>query len=339
MLEITKAPAAYAGAVVRAITEIKVHPNADRLEIAMLGKFQTVVPKGRYAAGQLVIFIEADTVLPTHMQWSEEYEKYAPKRVKIVKLRDVFSEGIVAPLDTLLSVGWRESDIHAGCAGLDVSAYLQTTHYSPPIQEPGAIGPLPAFLPKTDEERWEKIVGQPEGVPHYTLKIDGTSVTFLPDVAGDRWRVFGRTLEYPADPSNKMGALLAKYQDSLRTLLDNLPGGGWASSYALRGEAYGQGIQGNAKNPHSRIEGRHWALYGVYDVDERRYLDFDVVKSAAVAAGVPTVTSYEWGPLTDALIERIQNGTAIVQPYEGIVVKYPDGSSFKILNKSYDAAK
>ena len=148
------------------------------------------------------------------------------------------------------------------------------------------------------------------------------------------WRVFGRTLEYPADEPNKMSALLNKYREPLTDLARYL-----GSGNAFRGEAYGAGIQKNGNNPHSRLPDRSWRLYGIYDTVGRRYLDFDIVKNLCIRFGVPTVTSYEWGPLTDVLIERIQNGTAIVQPYEGIVVKYPDGSSFKILNKSYDAAK
>ena len=329
------APVTYTGAFVRRITEVLPHPNADRLDIAMLGKFQTVVPKGAHAAGDLVVFIEADTVLPTDEPWADEYRKYAEKRVKIVKLRGAFSEGIVAPLDkVLVRYGQADGRVEDLYEGLDVSPYLRTTHYSPPILEPGAIGPLPAFLPKTDEERWEKITALPEGDPQYTLKVDGQSVTFLWDVDGG-WRVFGRTLEYPADPSNKMGALLERYRERL-AVLDAALG---MKRVAFRGEAYGEGIQNHSKNLHSKVPGRHWILYGIYDLDERRYLDFDLVKDLSLRSGVPSVPLFDWGPLTDDLVAKIQEGNALKESYEGIVVKYPDGSSFKILNKAYDSSK
>ena len=48
-----------------AIDDIKPHPNADRLDIAVIGGWQCVVPKGQYSAGDnIVYFTPNDTLLP-----------------------------------------------------------------------------------------------------------------------------------------------------------------------------------------------------------------------------------------------------------------------------------
>src|SRR5690242_7138190 len=93
----------YKGATVKTITELLPIEGADRIELARLGKYQSVVAKGTYTAGNRVIFIECDSVLPPD-PWADEYRKYVGKRFKIVKLRGVFSEGIIAPLSTRISV-------------------------------------------------------------------------------------------------------------------------------------------------------------------------------------------------------------------------------------------
>ena len=45
------------------------HPNADRLEIAVVhGGWQTIVPKGAYAKGSLVVYIPIDSLLSEKLE-------------------------------------------------------------------------------------------------------------------------------------------------------------------------------------------------------------------------------------------------------------------------------
>jgi len=87
-------------ATIEIISEVIPHPNADRLDLAKVLGFQCVVPKNQYKQGDMVIYIRPDSVLPTD-PWAEEYRKYSPKRVKSVKIRQIWSEGIIVPLTIL----------------------------------------------------------------------------------------------------------------------------------------------------------------------------------------------------------------------------------------------
>jgi RNA ligase (TIGR02306 family) len=48
----------------RVIDQILPHPNADRLELAHIAGWQAIVPKGEYVAGEVVIYIPPDVVIP-----------------------------------------------------------------------------------------------------------------------------------------------------------------------------------------------------------------------------------------------------------------------------------
>lgn len=88
-------------ATIEKVKNLRQHPNADRLEICDVLGFQCVVPKGLHNEGDLIVYIQTDTVLPADREWAEEYIRYSPKRVKAVKLRGIFSEGVVVPLEKL----------------------------------------------------------------------------------------------------------------------------------------------------------------------------------------------------------------------------------------------
>jgi len=83
--------------------EIKNHPNADNLEIGLVGKFQTVVPIGKYETGDLVAFIPVDSIVP---EWVLENLGLVGKldgsnrdRVKVRCFRGVVTEGLVYPVE------------------------------------------------------------------------------------------------------------------------------------------------------------------------------------------------------------------------------------------------
>jgi len=94
-------------ATIEQIHEIKVHPNADKLELAMIKGFQCIVPKDQYKKWDIIIFIQPDYVLPDATRsgsaWADEYRKYAAKRIRAIKIRDQYSEGIVLKVDILLA--------------------------------------------------------------------------------------------------------------------------------------------------------------------------------------------------------------------------------------------
>ena len=91
-------------ASIQIIKEILPHNNADVLDICKVLGYSCITKKGQFKVGDLIIFIAPDTVLPENTEWAKEF-KAKSSRVRAIKLRSVWSEGLVLPLEILKSYG------------------------------------------------------------------------------------------------------------------------------------------------------------------------------------------------------------------------------------------
>jgi len=343
-------------ATIEKITKLSAHPNADALEIVNVLGYQAVVPIGLHKEGDLVVYIQPDTVLPQDQEWAEEYIRYSPKRVKAVKLRGEFSEGVVAPLSKWKNFKelffeqwatieaspeyWRKYYIDA--IGKEVSELIGVTKYEPPLPaNESAIGGLPYGLGKTDEERFENMEDKiPYGeIVDLTLKVDGQSTTHGYYIADDKYLLTGRRFEINQDEPNRYSIHVPKVKDKIIEYCKehNL-------SLAFRGESYGNGIQSSSVNPHSNLP-HSLAFFSIYNLDERRY---EHKGSPHYFVNVCDKLGLERVPilekdvvLTKELIEEYSKGIKKLpngNHFEGVVVQHANGS-FKIINKYYDANK
>lgn len=100
------------------ITEIIVHPNADKLEIATVKGWQCIIQKDSYKINDLIIFIQPDTIVPESLikQFNLEFLR-KNGRVGIVKLRGIVSYGLI--IDNCLGLA----------EGSEVSSILGLTKY------------------------------------------------------------------------------------------------------------------------------------------------------------------------------------------------------------------
>ena len=238
------------------ITQLIPHPNADRLDLVKILGFQCVTQKGLYKEGDEVIFVQPDTILPDS-EWAVEYKKYSPKRIKAIKLRGEFSEGVIIPL-SLVNEFFKEIPI----IGQDCSHELGIIKYDPPVpQDLDAIGFLPYGIGQTDEERWENIENIPFGeIVDLTLKVDGQSCTYYYNVNEKKFGVCGRKLEFKPESSNNYTLHIPKIKDKLINFCEENN-----VSLAIRGESYGQGIQSGKHNPHSKLS-KSFACFSVFNI-------------------------------------------------------------------------
>lgn len=104
---------------------IEEHPNADRLEIARVGDYQSIVLKGQYETGDLAAYIPEAAIVPqpvlAELGLEGRLAGSDANRVKAIRLRGVLSQGICYPARD----GWVE--------GQDVTEELGVTKYEPPI--------------------------------------------------------------------------------------------------------------------------------------------------------------------------------------------------------------
>ena len=94
------------------------HPNADKLELAIVKGWQCIIQKNSYKVNDLVIFIQPDTIVPETLikQFNLEFLR-KNGRVGVVKLRGVVSYGLI--IDNYLNLK----------EGTEVSTILGLTKY------------------------------------------------------------------------------------------------------------------------------------------------------------------------------------------------------------------
>ena len=325
-------------ASIERIKSIVKHPNADSLSIVTVLGYQAIVKLDQYKVGDLVIFIQPDVVLPD-APWATIY-KAKSNRVKAIRLRQVWSMGIVESL-AICPVDKMDGEGHDLYEGYEVSDILGITKYEPPLpQDLNAKGHLPNGLNKTDEERYQNIIDLPWGaIVDVTLKIDGSSLTaYQKDgLNGVTTRAMDLKLDSVCNYTviakqigllDKLAAACLKYNINL----------------ALRGEMYGKGIQAFKGNPHA-TKPLGFALFNVLNLDTLQYEGTNsplYFEKLGQELGIETVPIIEKSvPLTPELIKKYDEDLSEIngQPFEGVVIKLPDGSSFKVINKHYDSKK
>lgn len=336
-------------ASVELVKEVKPHGNADSLEIAVVLGYECIVPIGKFTPGQPVVLIQPDTVLPD-VPWAEVFRKRS-NRVKAMKLRGVWSFGIIMSVFDIADRANGSEQIKRWLIptniGNDISEEIGVTKYEPPAPKHiDAAGYLPASMPKTDEERYQNLIDKlPYGeTVDVTLKIDGQSATYYCRKNADsEWEtgVCSRSLRIKPECHNNYTIVEAKYK-----ILEKLKA--YCTyhdvSLALRGEVYGEGIQGFASNPHAKLP-LDFAAFSVWNMDRLRYEGPDdehyytQVANACVVP-IPTVPLIERTILTPELIEKYSRGIDKIdgKPFEGVVIKW-NGGSFKVINLAYDERK
>lgn len=320
-------------ATVEKIAGIFPHPNADKLEFVKVLGYMCITAKGAYTAGEQVILIQPDTVLPD-APWTELYKKFSRTRVKALKLRDAWSFGIVEKMSLL------PAD-RTFAEGEEVSELLGIIKYEAPVPNDVAfIGALPFGIPKTDEERYQNLplhewMGQQVDV---TLKVDGQSFTAY--YKDGKFGVCGRQFELDMNVRNPYTDQISRYNlpEKLEAFCKK-----HGINVAIRGESYGTGIQGSKINPHSAMN-KGLAVFSVFLIDEHRYArkgDPFYFVNVCAELDLPTVIVLESDVvLTPELIKHYDEDIREIngKPFEGVVI---NGAtySFKVINKYYDSEK
>lgn len=335
-------------ATVERVLKVDHHPNADKLDIIRVLGYDCIVGRDSYKEGDLVVFIQPDSILPTDREWAQEPLRYCSKgRIKAIRLRGSWSMGLV------INIGILPENMHEG---FDATEYMGVTKYEPPLpKDAQAKGGLPFQIPKTDETRYQNLRDIPYGeLVDVTQKIDGSSATYycvLPQhhPGGNIEPVVGMTsrsleLKLFDDEGNHLNSrwhVAERRYDILEKLLAYCIE--YGVSLAIRGEVYGEGIQSLKHNPHCR-EPVNFAMYSVYNIGERKYErreDGHYFTDVAEELDIPTVPIVEAGVvLTPDIIEWYDHGTKKLyeEAFEGVVINTNEGS-FKVINKWYDAEK
>lgn len=319
-------------ASIEVIKEILPHNNADSLELAKVLGWQVIVRKGEFKAGQSVVFIPIDTILPD-TEWSAFLKKGdKPIRLNTIRLRGEYSQGLVQPLTILPEHvrGWQE--------GADVGGELGVKKYEkeiPACLSGDIAGGFPIhYAPKTDEDNG---LSNPQIVKHTlskpciaTLKLDGSSCTIVV-IDGKIEHVCSRNLSIKESATNGFWIAARKLK---------LTG---VSNCVIQGELMGPGVQGNQLE----LTEPTLFVYQIRDLTESRWLSYIDMVGACMELlkchYVPVVTTtYED---TIEYLQEVADGEKLPngKPAEGIVVRPIETEAmgvgrplgFKIINRNY----
>ena len=323
-------------ATIETISEIRNHANADRLELAKVLGWQSVVKKGDFKVGDRVVFVVIDTVLP-RCAWSEFLvNPKAPDaaiRLRTIKLRGEYSQGLVLPLSVLPEhvQGWQD--------GCDVGGELGIKKYEKEISlalSGVAKGAFPQYLvSKTDEDNglsnpWLVEEVEKQGSLIATMKLDGSSGTVIVE-DGKILEVCSRNLSLLESDGNAFWAAARKLDLSKAT-------GRWV----IQGELMGPGVQGNQLG----LKAPELYVFQVKDRARGQWLSRVALEHVCSDMGAKIVPVIQhsggngldyWQSVADGL--KLDNG----KPAEGVVVRNdPPISSgigrplgFKIINRNY----
>ena len=334
-------------ATVRKIDAIRPILDADAIECAVVGGWTVVVKKGEFTAGDLAVYCEIDSWIPTEIapfltkpgQEPKEFEGVKGERLRTVKLRGQLSQGLLLSLE---SVGI--TILHPAFEiGLDVSEILNIKKYEPPIpaQLAGEVkGAFPGIIPKTDQERIQNLSSELDAWNaertrwEITEKLDGSSMTVY--MIDGEFGVCSRNLDLKRNKDNSLWK--AAYAQGLEELLE-----GYQEfdkcNIALQGELIGEGIQGN---PY-KIKGQKFFLFDVYLIDEGRYMAPSERHGFIEATGIAHVPLSDMGfmlvSLTmDEILAMAEDKSQLNDSTEreGLVFKSMDGkASFKAISNKF----
>lgn len=266
-------------ATIRKIDDIVPIEGADAIECAIVGGWKVVVKKNEYVPGDLVVYCEIDSWIPTEIasflsngKEPREYNGVKGERLRTIKLRGQISQGLILPISVVkerLEFGTYDHGVYVDWGvGFDCSEMLGIQKWEAPIsaQLAGEVrGVFPSIVPKTDQERIQNLsdeLNQWNDLDfEVTEKLDGSSCTMFLDMEGD-FHVCSRNLDLKPSDTNSFWRVALKY-DVDRKLSD-------AEYYgvAIQGELIGPGIQGNPYN----LKDVDFFVFDVYSVARGEYL-------------------------------------------------------------------
>lgn len=350
-------------ATLRTISDIRPIKGADQIEVAQVDGWECVVKKGEFNAGQSIVYIEVDSVVPPRPEF--EFLRERKFRVRTIKLRGQVSQGLVLPLSILPDGSYDLGD--------DVTEILGITKYDPEaVQEaklaarqpktpnsplakflmrfgwyrklfmkPKRKGGFPDWIVKTDETRIQNLttlfnIERDKGTKFsVTEKMDGQSATYFLRKVSRRKYEFGvcsRNIRLGTPDNSSYWTIARKY--NIENVLKQLIGE--HQTIVLQGEICGDGVQGNKY----RIGGYDiFAFNLIYPDHKCTTAEIEKLLEPFGIKTVPIVEEDKQLPETIAELVEYSKGQSVVrleQKREGVVMRNARGNiSFKVINPDF----
>ena len=310
------------------------HPNADALELAQVGLYNAVVPKGAYQTGDWAVYIPEQAILPDALIEELGLANYLAgkdhNRVKAIRLRGELSQGIVCRPAALA-----EFDLLAAAVSdIDFAEWLGITKWVPeiPAGMNGVVKPAPELLPWVDIENVKRypdvfIAGEPVIA---TEKVHGSACLVTVSALGEVWvssKGYGeKNLAIEESDTNVYWRAVRGYD--IPAVAARIAEKYSADRVGIFGEVYGSGIQDLAYGARGNIGKPGYAVFDIA-VSMNGGAVFWLTQDAmvAVVAGeLPIVPRLYDGPYDLDQLRQLAEGTEQMSGTEahireGVVVR------------------
>jgi hypothetical protein len=353
-------------ASIQRVSDIIAIDGADQIEcVSILGWSVVVAKKDNFKVGDLVCYVEIDSILPERPEF--EFLRERKFRVRTIKLRQQVSQGICFPLSVLPKGKYSEGD--------DVTEILGVVKYDPQAAvenrlmnermtinknrmdkflkrykwyrsfiKPNRL-PFPSFIKKTDEDRIQLFPGicekHKDTVFNTTEKVDGQSVTYFIMRNPSKWgRIFNRYLFGVCSRNFQLYKIdNSSYWDVAKRLqiknkMVSLISQSEHDHIVLQGEIIGPKIQGNK---YQRFQNGFYAFNIFFDEEQGDNQLLNEIMCMMELYTVPLLQDMKLAPTIKENLE-LANGTSFLSDTrrEGVVLRnYKLGLSFKIVSPEF----
>lgn len=345
-------------ASIQIVSDIEKHTNADSLELSTVLGWQIITRIGETEKGKKIIYCEIDSKLPIKASWLPDGVKakilrdHKKKwfRIRTQKIRGEISYGLIIPFTDNLPlpsgvdvppIDWYSSlEI-----GTDVTRLLGIAKYEPPsftgryslyASKIGDTFPT-HLLSKTDEGRLQSephLLKNLHGLPYYiSVKMDGTSVTYLINPTNDEFLVCSRNFIRKRPEKIETcpyWEVAIKYD--IENKLRKFP------HLAIQGEILAPNIQKNL----CELKDIQLNVFNMIDLRDRSYLSIDNMIEMCKTLDISHVPieeradSFQYDNIKVLVKKAEGNYPKTSNPREGLVIRSLDSSiSFKVINVDY----
>jgi RNA ligase (TIGR02306 family) len=302
------------------LSAIEPHPNADRLDLAVVGGFRAVIAKGSLRVGDLVAYFPTDSVFPADIAEALGVGGYlvgkAKDRVKAIRLRGILSEGIVLPIQRVRDV-LADRGILVMDEGTGLAQALGITKYEEPIpvEMSGKARSWPSFLPKYDIENIKRPefaeILQPGEPVVITEKRHGTNcaIAIGPDLEpGEPAYVCSRGQALIESAENLYWLAVRRHEliEKLTAIREGMLAAGRPVQHlSLHGEVLGcQDLRYGATMSEPRFEAFDLRING-------EWVSWSEFEALTDTHGIPRVPTLYVGPFDYARLEEVAEGIAV----------------------------
>ncbi|NBX77619.1 MAG: hypothetical protein EBQ92_13795, partial [Proteobacteria bacterium] len=318
--------------------------GADNIELAEIMGWQCIVKKGEYKVGDLVIYFGIDSILDSN---DKNVSFLKEMRIKTIKMRGVYSQGLIGPMSWLSDRGFDPAKYKEGddiTKEMGVTKYVreeELSQYTKTVNDNS--GPFPDCVVKTDEPRIQNDVSMLERIQNrdivITRKEDGCSCTI--GLIDGKFMVCSRNYEcrIPDKSNEHYFHIVQQYDIEAKMRGENY------GNIAIQGEIIGPRINGNKL----KQEKFSFRVFNVWNIANRTYYNHEQVTELCGKLGLDTVPVLYCGPSKQftaceltakglmAFAESLEYTKG--DPAEGIVVKTNDqlGTriSFKVISNKF----